>query len=101
MPEGLLPTSWGQCNAAEGVEVHTACTQVGNVPATPIKYANDLDIAPDGTIYFTDSSHIPPPFDKELGYYDTMTGCILTFCQACLWRSHAITCSTAASCDCT
>lgn len=37
-----------------------------------IQYANDLVIASDGTIYFTDSSDIPPAFNMQTGFYDTL-----------------------------
>ena len=51
------------------------------MPATPINYANDLDIAPDGTVYFSDCSHIKPAFDKQLRYYDTLSACLSTLAQ--------------------
>lgn len=52
----------------------------GNI--TDIAYANDLDIAPDGTIYFTDSQWFGPTMGSG-GFYDTLTACILGILQAC------------------
>lgn len=57
-------------------------------PHTPLTYTNDLDIAADGTIYFTDSVEIPPHRNAQHrndvqhivsilglpGYYDTVKG---------------------------
>ena len=51
------------------------------MPASPIPYANDLDIAPDGTIYFTDSSHFGPALHPQLGFFDTLRACVLTMAQ--------------------
>ena len=48
---------------------------------TPIRYANDLVIASDGTIYFTDSSDIPPAINAA-GFYDTMASFLLAAFQA-------------------
>ncbi|PSC75234.1 strictosidine synthase [Micractinium conductrix] len=46
----------------------------------PITYANDLDIAPDGRIYFTDSSIIPPALNEApRPWYDTMRSYMLTY----------------------
>jgi hypothetical protein len=45
---------------------------------TPIRYANDLAIAGDGSIYFSDSTVIPPAINAE-GFYDTMASFILAF----------------------
>ncbi len=45
--------------------------------STPISYANDLDIAPDGRIFFTDCSDIPPALNAA-GFYDTMRSFVLT-----------------------
>lgn len=45
-----------------------------------INYANDLDIASDGTIYFTDSTVIPPALTKE-GFYDTLWSYVLEALQ--------------------
>ena len=39
----------------------------------PIRYANDLAIASDGSIYFTDSADIGPALNAA-GFYDTMIG---------------------------
>ena len=43
-------------------------------------YANDLHIAPDGVIYFSDSSVIAPMMNK-LGFYDTLAAYMLTQLQ--------------------
>jgi sugar lactone lactonase YvrE len=39
-------------------------------PGSDILYANDLDIAPDGTIYFTSCTDIQPQ-KNHLGFWDT------------------------------
>ena len=64
------------------------------MPASPIPYANDLDIAPDGTIYFTDSSHFGPALHPQLGFFDTLRACVLTMAQVlpgrpCFW-AHGV-----------
>lgn len=40
-------------------------------PGSPILYANDLDVAPDGTVYFTDSTPYGPARNRA-GFWDTM-----------------------------
>lgn len=47
---------------------------------TPIQYANDLVIASDGSIYFTDSCNIPAALNAA-GFYDTMASFILAAFQ--------------------
>ena len=42
-----------------------------------IRYPNDLHIAPDGIIYFSDASAIGPALNA-LGFYDTLWAYILT-----------------------
>ena len=59
----------------------TRTSKDGVIPATPILYANDLDIAPDGTIYFTDSGHFTPQFSTAKGFHDTMSACVLMIAQ--------------------
>eukprot|EP00873_Tetraselmis_striata_P024714 jgi/Tetstr1/444978/TSEL_003371.t1 len=49
-------------------------------PATRIAYANDLDIAADGAVFFSDSSDITPSQNRQ-GYWDTMRAFILTGLQ--------------------
>lgn len=46
----------------------------------PVNYANDLDIAADGRIFFTDSSVIPPALNAATPrpWYDTMRSYMLT-----------------------
>lgn len=65
-------------------------------PGSPIMYANDLDIAADGTIYFTDSIDVYPHRNAQHvnsvsqivsilgrpGYYDTVKGWALGMLQA-------------------
>ena len=46
----------------------------------PIKYANDLVIASDGSIYFTDSCDIPSAVNAA-GFYDTMASFVLAAFQ--------------------
>lgn len=46
----------------------------------PIHYANDLAIASDGTVYFTDSTEIPPAINPA-GFYDTMASFLLSAFQ--------------------
>lgn len=56
-------------------------------PGSPLMYTNDLDIGPDGTIYFTDSTDFSPHRNAQHendvdvftvagrpGYYDTQKG---------------------------
>eukprot|EP00878_Enallax_costatus_P028517 GHUV01030808.1.p1 GENE.GHUV01030808.1~~GHUV01030808.1.p1 ORF type:complete len:341 (+),score=29.56 GHUV01030808.1:466-1488(+) len=64
-------------------------------PNTPVTYTNDLDIATDGTIYFTDSADINPHRNAQhvnnvthivsikgvSGYYDTVKGWALGMLQ--------------------
>ena len=47
---------------------------------TPIRYADDLTISSDGSIYFTDASDIPSAIN-EAGFYDTMASFILSAFQ--------------------
>lgn len=47
---------------------------------TPIRYANDLDIAADGTIFFSDSCDVAPAMNAA-GFYDTMATYILNLAQ--------------------
>jgi hypothetical protein len=49
-------------------------------PGSPINYANDLDMAPDGKVYFSDCSAIPPALNRG-GWYDTMRSFMLTLWQ--------------------
>ena len=55
-------------------------------PGTRIGYANDLDVAQDGTIYFSDSSAITPALNRD-GYWDTMRAFVLTGLQVG-WMSN-------------
>ena len=45
-----------------------------------LSYANDLHIALDGVIYFSDSTVIAPVLNKQ-GFYDTLMGYVLTQLQ--------------------
>ncbi len=49
-------------------------------PGSVINYANDADIAEDGTIYFTTSSDIPV-VPSALGFWDTYASFTLTMLQ--------------------
>ena len=49
-------------------------------PGSVINYANDLDIAQDGTVYFTTSSDIPV-VPNALGFWDTFAVFMLTMLQ--------------------
>eukprot|EP00877_Chromochloris_zofingiensis_P013931 jgi/Chrzof1/8792/Cz03g24210.t1 len=49
-------------------------------PGSEILYANDLDIASDGTIYFTASTNIVP-HRNEQGFFDTFRAWQLGMCQ--------------------
>lgn len=53
-----------------------------NASAKPvaIRYANDLDIASDGTVFFTDSQALGPVLNPD-GFYDTLVACILGLLQ--------------------
>lgn len=46
----------------------------------PIHYANDLVVASDGSVYFTDSCDIPPAINPA-GFYDTMASFLLAAFQ--------------------
>ena len=61
----------------------TRTSKAGQIPASPIPYPNDLDVAPYGTIYFSDSSHFGPVLQPKLGFFDTMGACVLTLAQVC------------------
>jgi len=50
---------------------------------SPILYANDLAIAEDGSVYFSDSTDIPPARNAT-GFYDTMASFMLTLFQVFL-----------------
>lgn len=49
-------------------------------PGSVINYANDLDIAQDGTVYFTTSCDIPV-VPNALGFWDTFAVFTLTMLQ--------------------
>ncbi len=49
-------------------------------PGSVINYANDADIAEDGTIYFTTSSDIPV-VPNAFGFWDTYASFTLTMLQ--------------------
>ena len=53
-------------------------------PPVPIRYANDLDIAADGTVYFSDSQAFGPVINAA-GFFDTLAACILGLAQAGAW----------------
>ena len=57
-----------------------APTSKDGADLAPIKYANDLVIASDGSIYFTDSCDIPSAVNAG-GFYDTMASFILAAFQ--------------------
>jgi sugar lactone lactonase YvrE len=57
MLQGLMLLE--QCRG--GWCLRSLCNHVGGRPVT---YANDLDIAADGKIYFSDSSVIPPALNE-------------------------------------
>ncbi len=38
----------------------------------PVHYANDLDVARDGVVYFSSSTSMPVTLNARLGFYDTM-----------------------------
>lgn len=78
------------CNAGSGLQMlekesgklvllaTEAPSEIGGGQVTPIRYANDLAIAGDGSIYFSDSTVIPPAINAD-GFYDTMASFILAF----------------------
>lgn len=51
-------------------------------PGSDIHYANDLDIARDGRVYFTDSAHGVWPVRNRFGFWDTMQAYLLATFQA-------------------
>ena len=55
-------------------------------PGSIVNYANDLDIADNGTVYFTTSSDIPVVPNK-LGFWDTFAVFSLTMLQVQFPRS--------------
>ena len=59
----------------------------------PIRYPNDLHIAPDGLIYFSDSSAIAPALNAQ-GFYDTLWAYILTQFQVPCINVPVINCNT-------
>ena len=54
-------------------------------PGSVINYANDVDIAKDGTVYFTTSVDIPV-VPNVLGFWDTFAVFSLTMLQVCTTR---------------
>ena len=93
-----IPAASKRCLCLQGLEqvrkgaskvtpLTTRTSKAGQVPASPIPYANDLDLAPDGTIYFTDSSHFGPVPSPQGGFFDTLRACVLTMAQVLrVWR---------------
>ena len=57
-----------------------APTSKGGSDLAPIRYADDLVIASDGSIYFTDACDIPSALNAA-GFYDTMASFILSAFQ--------------------
>ena len=55
----------------------TLLASVDGEEGAPILYANDLDIAADGSIFFTDSVAHPPARNRA-GFYDTMAAYVLS-----------------------
>ena len=53
-------------------------------PGSVVNYANDLDIAQDGTVYFTTSCDIPV-VPNALGFWDTFAVFTLTMLQVRLY----------------
>jgi sugar lactone lactonase YvrE len=49
-------------------------------PGTPITYANDLAVAPDGAIYFTSCSNVVPARNAK-GFWDTFRAWQLDLAQ--------------------
>lgn len=47
-------------------------------PPEPLNYANDLDVASDGSVYFTSSSDHPVARNANGDFYDTMRGYLLS-----------------------
>lgn len=92
---------FAKCHCLQGLVMVTADSQAVVVltskvsaasamaPGSRILYANDLDFAADGTIYFSDSSQIPPALN-DLDFYDTFRSYFLTQMQVV--RSHALHC---------
>lgn len=52
----------------------------GSRETAPIHYADDLDIASDGGVYFSDATDFPPAYSSK-GFYDVMGGSILSVLQ--------------------
>lgn len=53
---------------------------LGNGSVSPIQYADDLDVAPNGDIYFSDASAIQSALNRA-GHYDALRSSILTMLQ--------------------
>lgn len=72
------------CDSVKGLleisrDFHQVCLLARSVsadspldPGTPVGFANTLDIARDGTIYFSESTVIQPPLDQATKKYDVM-----------------------------
>lgn len=58
----------------------TANSTHDEAPAVPIRFANDLHIASDGTIFFSDSQSFPPALNAK-GYFDVMQACVVGLAQ--------------------
>lgn len=65
------------------VLANRASPQSRLAPGSPIHYANDLDVAPDGRVFFSDATAIPPALNNG-GWYDTMRSYLLTVWQVCM-----------------
>lgn len=50
----------------------------------PITYANDLDVAADGTVYFTSCTDIVPPLNAA-GFWDTYAAWFASLMQVRAW----------------
>jgi hypothetical protein len=74
--QGLIKLEW----ATGRVEIlaNTIAADSPIAPGAPITYANDLDIAPDGTVYFTSCSDIVPQRGAG-GFWDTYKAWLLDF----------------------
>lgn len=53
-------------------------------PGTHITYANDMDIARDGTVYFSDSGTIQPMRNEQAGHWDTLEAYLQTMYKGAL-----------------
>ena len=61
MPAGTVPPGLPTRHATPGLQRVTPVGSVAYLAGTGLHAPNDLCVAPDGTVFFTDPGHYPPP----------------------------------------